>query len=346
MAEKGKVGGKMKPIRIKGIIVALGLAVLQLFPSCFATIDARSKWMDANGILQVEYNGTVLTDLRYGEGEREVYDLYLPEDTTDPKATHLILFIHGGSWQSGSKNDGELWCRNIASKGYTAATISYTLKTDTTDTNIMLVNSQVRAAVGAIKARCAEADIGINLVDMATHGFSAGACQAMMYGFDVADADPALPVKFILQQSGPSTFEPSIWRNGELHKLMLKSTGLNGSYKADAAWISQFCGEEVTEQMVKDGSAEAYWKKVSPYTYITDDSVPILFAYGVLDGIVPPASRLVLEQALKEHNVTNVGLVYEKSGHMLICDPDKQRLFVEYMDKFCAKYFLGEDIEI
>jgi dipeptidyl aminopeptidase/acylaminoacyl peptidase len=127
---------------------------------------------------------------------------------------------------------------------------------------------------------------------------------------------------------------------------MLKSTGLNGSNKADAAWISQFSGEEVTEEMVKDGSAEAYWKKVSPYTYITDDSVPILFAYGVLDGIVPPASRLVLEQALKEHNVTNVGLVYEKSGHMLICDPDKQRLFIEYMDKFCAKYFLGEDIEI
>ena len=61
---------------------------------------------------------------------------------------------------------------------------------------------------------------------------------------------------------------------------------------------------------------------------------------------MPPASRLVLEQALKEHNVTNVGLVYEKSGHMLICDPDKQRLFIEYMDKFCAKYFLGEDIEI
>ena len=127
---------------------------------------------------------------------------------------------------------------------------------------------------------------------------------------------------------------------------MVKSTGLNGSYKADAAWISQFCGEEITEEMVKDGSAEAYWKKVSPYTYITDDSVPILFAYGVLDGIVPPASRLVLQQALDEHNVPYVSIVMEKSGHMLICDPDEQRLFLDYMDKYCAKYFLGEDIQI
>ena len=33
-------------------------------------------------------------------------------------------------------------------------------------------------------------------------------------------------------------------------------------------------------------------------------------------------------------------------GILIGCDPDKQRLFIEYMDKFCAKYFLGEDIEI
>ena len=31
---------------------------------------------------------------------------------------------------------------------------------------------------------------------------------------------------------------------------------------------------------------------------------------------------------------------------MLASDLDKQRLFVEYVDKFCAKYFMGEAIEI
>lgn len=334
----------MKYIGIKGIIVALGLAVLQLFPSCFGIIDSVKKISDTNAVLEVEYNGTVLTDLRYGEGEREVYDLYLPEDRTDPKATHLILFIHGGSWQSGDKKDGQYWCRNLASKGYTTASICYTLKTKTTDTNILLVNSQVKAAVGAIKTKCAEE--GIALVDMATNGFSAGACQAMLYGWDTADQDPLLPVKFIIQQSGPTTMEPAIWRNGEIHKLMLMSTGLDGSAKGDAQWISQFCGENVTEEMVRDGSAEAYWKKVSPYTYITDSSVPIVFAYGVLDGIVPPASRLVLQQALEAHNIKYTSIVMEKSGHMLACDLDEQRLFLEYVDKYCAKYFMGEAIDI
>ena len=34
------------------------------------------------------------------------------------------------------------------------------------------------------------------------------------------------------------------------------------------------------------------------------------------------------------------------SGHMLACDLDEQRLFIEYVDKYCAKYFLGEDVDI
>ena len=329
---------------IKGIIVALGLAILQLLPGWFEKTDAIREVFDTGTVLEAEYHGAELKDLRYGDGEREIYDLYLPENTADPKATHLILFIHGGSWQSGDKENGQDWCRNLASKGYTTASICYTLKTTDTDTSIILVNNQVRAAVGAIKAKCAE--LGIELVDMATNGFSAGACQAMMYGWDTADQDPGLPVRFIIQQSGPTTIEPAVWRNGEIHPIMLKYIGLDGSAKGDAQWISQFCGENVTEEMVKDGSAEAYWKKVSPYTYITDSSVPIVFAYGVLDGIVPPESRIILEQALKAHGIQYTGIIMENSGHMLAFDPDEQRLFIEYVDKYCAKYFLGEAVEL
>ena len=328
---------------IKGILVALGLAVLQLF-SGVETVDAIREVFDTSAVLEVEYHGAELKDLRYGEGGREIYDLYLPEDITDPKATHLILFIHGGSWQSGDKKDGQSWCRNLASKGYTTASICYTLRTKDTDTNIVLINSQVRAAVEAIKAKCAE--MGITLVDMATNGYSAGACQAMLYGWDTANQDPDLPVRFIIQQSGPTTIEPSVWRNGEIYPIMLKYIGLDGSAKGDAEWISQFCGETVTEEMVRDGSAGDYWKKVSPYTYITDSSVPVVFAYGVLDGIVPPASRIILEQALRNHNVRYTGVVMENSGHLLAGDMDEQRLFIEYVDKYCAKYFLGEAVEL
>ena len=344
MADKRKLGDKMKAIGFKSLVVSLGLAVLQLFPSCFAVLDSISKYCETNVLLEASYNGTVIRDLRYGDGEREVYDLYLPEDTSDPKATHLVLFIHGGAWYAGDKKEGEYWCRNLSSKGYTTASISYTLKSLTTDTNIPLINNQVDEAVKAIKAKCAEE--GIILVDMATNGFSAGACQAMLYAWDTADADAGLPVRFIIQQSGPTTMDPEVWRNGEIHPFMLKFTGLDGSVKNDAKWISQVSGETVTVDMVRDGSADAYWKKVSPYTYITDSSVPVVFAYGTMDGVVPPESRIVLEKALIEHHVPHVSIIMENSGHVLACDLDRYREFLDYVDKFCAKYFMGEEITI
>ena len=308
-------------------IVASAL-VLLLLSSCIAINDAKVKLAESNAVFDVEYNGQVIRDLRYGEAERNVYDLYLPEDTSDSKATHLILFIHGGSWTSGDKKDGEMYCRNYAAHGYVAASISYTLKAEGVDTNILMINDEVKAAVSEIKT----------LADMAVSGFSAGACQAMMYGFKEATTS-ALPVRFIIQMSGPTSFEPALWRNGEVHWMVIKQTGLDGSAEGDAAWISLFSGETVTAEMVRNGEAEAIWKKISPYTYITGSSVPVLSAFGSLDGVVPPASRLVLEKALKENNVRYDTVILEHSGHALACDVDKVKEFLEDIYQYCGLYF-------
>lgn len=318
-------------------IIAALVLILLLFSSCIAINDAKVKLAESKAVFDVDYNGEVIRDLRYGEAPRNLYDLYLPEDTSDSKATHLILFIHGGSWTSGDKKDGEMYCRNYAAHGYVAASISYTLKAEDTNTNVMLINDEVKAAVSAIKAKCAEE--GITLVNMAVSGFSAGACQAMMYGFKEATTS-ALPVKFIIQMSGPTTFEPAVWRNGEIHWMVTKQTGLDGSAEGDAAWISMFSGETVTAEMVRNGEAEAIWKKISPYTYITGSSIPILSAFGSLDGVVPPTSRLVLEKALKENGLKNYDtVIMEHSGHVLACDVDKTRIFLDLIySKYC-NYF-------
>ncbi len=34
---------------------------------------------------------------------------------------YLILYIHGGSFNSGSKEDGETWCKYYAAQGYITA---------------------------------------------------------------------------------------------------------------------------------------------------------------------------------------------------------------------------------
>ena len=319
-------------------VAALCFLILVLLTSCLAINDAKAKMAETFALFDVDYNGEVIRDLRYGEAPRNLYDLYLPEDTASAKATHLILFIHGGSWTGGDKADGEMYCRNYAAHGYVAASMSYTLKSEETDTNIMLVNEEVKAAVSAIKGKCEE--LGIPVSDMAISGFSAGACQAMMYGFKEASSS-ALPVRFIIQMSGPTTLEPAVWRaDGAIHWLELKATGLDGSAEGDAAWISLFSGEKVTAEMVRSGEAEAIWRKISPYTYVTPSSIPVLSAFGSLDGVVPPASRLILDKALEENGVRHDTVVLTHSGHALGCDVDEMRRFLALIYTYCDEFFL------
>ncbi len=298
-------------------------------------MQARDYIDIENSILDVDYQGEVSIDLEYGEAESNKYDLYLPEDISSEKARHLVLFIHGGAWVGGDKAEGEKWCRNLANLGYTTASMNYSLKTGSTDTNVKLVNEEVRSAVTAIMAKCSE--LGIELKDMALNGFSAGACQAMYYGFKEKDDSP-LEVRFIIQESGPTTFEPEVWFGGSIGRLL----DLEHKYESYAQWLSLMSGEVVTVDMVKDGSAEEIWRNVSPCTYIEKGSVPICFAYGALDGIVPPESRMVLENALDEAGVPYKSLVLSHSGHGLRFDISKNKEFLAMVHQFCETYFIDD----
>ncbi len=317
-----------------GVIIALSSVILLL-----GTLVVRQSVRyleEENRILEVDYQGEVVKDLRYGEAERNLYDLYLPEDTTSEKAKHLVLFIHGGSWMHGDKEDGEKWSMNLAAEGYTTASISYTLQTETTSTNILLINDEVKQAVAAIKEKCLE--YGIALEDMAVNGFSAGACQAMFYGFKEKDSSP-LPVRFIIQESGPTTFEPSVWGDDGIIGLIKEYLLIEDSEEGDARWISLFSGQEVTAEMIRSGEAEEIWRKVSPYTYINPDSVPIVFAYGSLDGIVPPESRVILEDALDQAGVPYDSILLPHSGHGLLFDMRRNQQFLDKVHEYCELYF-------
>lgn len=52
-------------------------------------------------------------------------DLYMPKKVT--KAVPLVIFVHGGGFSGGVREDGTDFCKMLAQNGYAAATISYTL---------------------------------------------------------------------------------------------------------------------------------------------------------------------------------------------------------------------------
>lgn len=63
--------------------------------------------------------------LRYGPGARALLDLTLPRDCGD--ATPLLVFFHGGGWQSGSRRDYAFLARAFAAEGVAVALPDYGL---------------------------------------------------------------------------------------------------------------------------------------------------------------------------------------------------------------------------
>lgn len=65
-------------------------------------------------------------NVHYGDAGRDtIFDVFSPEGGTDPLPT--VVWIHGGAWISGFKEDVEPYVRMLASEGYTTVSLAYTV---------------------------------------------------------------------------------------------------------------------------------------------------------------------------------------------------------------------------
>lgn len=305
-----------------------------------AYLESQQRQKEYNLLFEVGWNDSVgkkISDLAYDSGDFHSFDLYLPADSSSPKAKHLILFIHGGSWQRGSKADGEKYCRFFTSKGYVTASIDYTLQDGKHTTWIGLINDEVKTAVPKIKE--AAESRGYILSDMAVFGYSAGACQSLLYAFKEKD-NSVLPIKFVIDMSGPVTFDPGFWTaDAGIVWYEQSMLGLDGTKKGEAKFISMFSGKDVTEEMVANGEGEKIWKEISPATYVDENTVPVLIIFGSCDGIVSPKHPVYLKSLLEKNNVECKCYELPNSGHALLCDNDLVLQFQKTAVEYCEKYF-------
>jgi hypothetical protein len=89
--------------------------------------------------------GRARLDLAYGEGERNRFDLFLPEQT--PKG--LVVFVHGGYWVRFDKSFWSHLANGSVAHGYAVAMPSYTL---CPQTRISGITREIGAAVAAAAA--------------------------------------------------------------------------------------------------------------------------------------------------------------------------------------------------
>ena len=265
----------------------------------------------------------VFTDLVYSDAsERNVLDVYIPKAAYDREENGFLLFIHGGSWRTGNKEDKAADCIEAAARGYIAATMSFTLRSGKTEEtySIDTVLDEIGLAIAKVQAFAAEK--GIIITKVAPSGYSSGAHLAMMYSYARADESP-VPITFTANRVGPSDFSAEAW-------------GKNGPSLARS-----LAGKEVADRLTAEGREDEIVAYVSPVTYVTKDSVPSLFGYGALDVVVPAGNRKSILNAFRNAGATYDFVLYPVSGHGLKLNhiTPAAKKYSAKLFEYCEKYF-------
>ena len=108
------------------IIVYVGIFVLVFLASALTRIfllgSAPERLVKSLG---QDLTCTVFSDQHYENENGNRYDLYIPAGLDRMQDQNLILYIHGGSFNSGSKADGETWCRYYLMGAYILHNVPY-----------------------------------------------------------------------------------------------------------------------------------------------------------------------------------------------------------------------------
>nr|WP_295278525.1 alpha/beta hydrolase [uncultured Blautia sp.] len=271
-------------------------------------------------LIRVKWNenmGEIYHDLNYENDNGNQFDLYIPSGLNNSKNQNLILFIHGGSFNSGSKEDGEDWCKYYTAKGYITASVDYTLQNHGKDASIYLMNTEIENAVKAIKQKTEE--LGYHIAGMAPCGVSAGGTLAMNLAYN---GNSVIPVKFVFQLAAPTYFDPSEW------SLLMKVDKLD----SEEAFCYMMTGKELTDY-------ETEIRRISPACIVNEKSVPSLIGYGLIDHCVPLSQKFYLMDAFNKYQVHYDYIEFPKSNHGMYNDLDKLQQFLDKSLEYGKIYF-------
>ena len=283
--------------------------------------ETRVDWSDAVG--------RIYTDLPYGEGPANRFDLYVPADNTR-EAYGLVVYLHAGGFTSGAEADDAGMLKWLCSKGYVAAGVNYTLfREDHLEASVYSQSQEIKSSIPAIQAAAAE--LGYNLDRMAVSGGSAGGCLALLFAYRDA-ADSPIPVKMVFEAVGPASFHHEDWTPYGLDR------GTAESDAAAAGLFSTMAGTVITPEMVAANDYQDAVRGISAYQWVTADSVPTLCAYGAYDRICPFRSVRHLIAALEENGVPFDYIEFPHSGHGLQNDDRQARLYQEKIIEYLETY--------
>jgi acetyl esterase/lipase/GNAT superfamily N-acetyltransferase len=264
-------------------------------------------------------DASIYRDLTYvtNGNTRQRLDLYLPRPE-HPAPSPLIIWVHGGAWWEGSKED--YLPLDYLRLGYAVASINYRLSQHAVFPAQL---EDCKAAVRWLRAHAKEYHFDPDRIG--AQGASAGGHLVALLGttgeiskFDAGSyLNVSSRVQAVVDFFGPTDFlqmdahRPS---DGQTH-----DTPASPESKLIGGWIQDY-PERVAA--------------ANPITYITPNAAPFLIIHGDRDPLVPHHQSELLKSALEESGVPVTLYTVKGAGHGGFADPNAGLLTQKFFDKY------------
>lgn len=256
--------------------------------------------------------------ISYCKGGQKDLLLDVVEPTDRSAKRPAILFVHGGGWMAGGREDYFPLMMSVASKGYVTASIDYRLSQEA------IFPAQVEDVKCAVRWLRAHADeYGVDPAHIGAVGGSAGAHLVAMAAATENTRE--------YEGAGGYADQPSNLQAMVLH---------GGIYDLRPAVVSATIRED-TRGVAYMLIGRASWhdskafEAASPFMRVTKDSPPVLLLHGREDDIVSVTQSVMMEQKMKKAGTDARLVIIPEAGHMDFGkNPDEiGRIFFDFLDK-------------
>ncbi len=230
-----------------------------------------------------------MTDVSYGNDTAQKMDIYLPA-RRDTANTKVILFIHGGSWSSGDKNEFNDAISFIRTElpDYAIFNVNYRFaKNDSTRFPVQLYD--IQSSINFIAGKVDEYKINVNKVGLV--GASAGAHLALLQAYK---NNKSGKIKAVVDLFGPTSLTDLYYNHpipAQARPVLVNFLGTTPSVHPDV------------------------YMQASPANFVNPQTVPTCILHGNDDIVVPIAQSNALRAKLEANNIKVEMTVFTKEGH-------------------------------
>lgn len=236
----------------------------------------------------------------------EKLDVYLPAQRAPGEKSPALVWIHGGGWTGGTKNEARAKniCTTLAGAGYVAVSIDYRLGADAWPTNL----HDCKNAVRFLRAKAAEYQIDPDRIAVA--GGSAGGHLALMVALTAGNPELEPTAAATPYPGVSSAVRAVINMYGASNLLTRRATdkqGKPGEIRPPSASLLKAFSADSAEGPVL--------RFASPVTHVTAKSVPMLTLHGRADATVDYFQAEELDRVARERGASHELILLDGVGH-------------------------------